>query len=95
MVNSINRYFPENVQHTQPEGGMFLWVTLPPGLSAMDLFDIAVKEKVAFVPGTPFYINGKGDNTLRLNFSSADTATIETGIKRLGEAMRKLQENQR
>ncbi len=95
MTSSINRFFPKNVQFTQPEGGMFLWVTLPSGISAMDLFDIAVKEKVAFVPGTPFYINGKGDNTLRLNFSSVDTATIETGIKRLGNAMRKLQENQR
>jgi 2-aminoadipate transaminase len=91
MMESIDAYFPDNVKYTKPEGGMFLWVTLPKGISAMDLFDIAVKEKVAFVPGDPFYVNRKRSNTLRLNFSSVDNDTIKTGIQRLGKVIARLQ----
>lgn len=91
MMESIDAYFPRNVKYTKPEGGMFLWVTLPEGMSAMDLFNHAVKEKVAFVPGDPFYVNRKGSNTLRLNFSSVDNDTIRTGIQRLGKVMAELQ----
>lgn len=90
MMESIDAYFPRNVKYTKPEGGMFLWVTLPEGMSAMDLFNHAVKEKVAFVPGDPFYVNKKGSNTLRLNFSSVDNDTIRTGIQRLGKVMSEL-----
>lgn len=91
MMESIATYFPASVQYTKPEGGMFLWVTLPPAMSALDLFDLAVEEKVVFVPGDPFYINKKGTNTLRLNFSCVDSETIKTGIKRLGGAIDRLQ----
>jgi 2-aminoadipate transaminase len=91
MLESIEKYFPSNVTSTKPEGGMFLWVTLPSQISAMDLFDLAVKEKVVFVPGNPFYINNNGENTFRLNFSCTDKHTTETGIKRLGVALRNLQ----
>jgi len=91
MLEGIDTYFPASVQSTRPEGGMFLWVTLPSNLSAMDLFNLAVKEKVVFVPGDPFYVNKKGVNTLRLNFSCVDRDTIQIGIKRLGEAIRQLQ----
>ncbi|QGY40849.1 aminotransferase class I/II-fold pyridoxal phosphate-dependent enzyme [Pseudodesulfovibrio cashew] len=87
MVEMIGRYFPEGVTITQPEGGMFLWVTLPEQVSSMDLLDAAIKEKVAFVPGKPFYVDGSGENTLRLNFSNSDEARIEEGIKRLGKAL--------
>lgn len=87
MVEMIRKYFPEGVTTTEPEGGMFLWVTLPEGFSSMDLFDVAIKEKVAFVPGRPFYVDGTGENTLRLNFSNADEVKIEEGIKRLGKAI--------
>ena len=87
MVEMIKRYFPEEVVTTEPEGGMFLWVTLPGDVSAMDLFDIAIKDKVAFVPGRPFYVDGSGENTLRLNFSNSDEARIEEGIKRLGKSI--------
>ena len=87
MVEMIKRYFPEGVTITEPEGGMFLWVTLPGEVSAMDLFDIAIKDKVAFVPGRPFYVDGSGENTLRLNFSNSDEARIEEGIKRLGKSI--------
>ncbi|MBM9510789.1 PLP-dependent aminotransferase family protein [Desulfogranum marinum] len=90
MVQSIKQYFPPDVRFTNPEGGMFLWITLPEQLSAMTLFKTALKEKVAFVPGTPFYVDREDTNTLRLNFSCMDNATIETGIQRLGAAIRSL-----
>jgi 2-aminoadipate transaminase len=90
MVEMIEEYFPEEVNYTQPEGGMFLWVTLPEGLSALKLFDLAIKENVAFVPGKAFYADGGGDNTLRLNFSNSSEEKIEEGIKRLGQAIHQL-----
>lgn len=88
MVESIKEYFPSEVKVTEPEGGMFLWVTLPESLSAMDFFDEAIKNKVAFVPGRPFYIDGSGENTLRLNFSNSDEEHIIEGIKRLGAGLK-------
>jgi len=87
MVNMIDKYFPDSVESTRPEGGMFLWVTLPNGCSSMKLFDKAIEKKVAFVPGKPFYTNGGGDNSLRLNFSNAEPDRIEEGIKRLAESL--------
>lgn len=87
MVDMIAKYFPDEVTITEPEGGMFLWVTMPEGVSSMDLFDVAIKQKVAFVPGRPFYVDGSGENTMRLNFSNSDEARIEEGIKRLGTAI--------
>lgn len=90
MIAAIEQYFPASVQHTNPEGGMFLWVTLPPGMSSMALFEAAIKKKVAFVPGTPFYVDRKDSNTLRLNFSCSDQPTIVEGIRRLGDSIREL-----
>lgn len=87
MVEMIRSHFPDAVSITEPEGGMFLWATMPEGASSMDLFDIAIKEKVAFVPGRPFFVDGAGENTLRLNFSNSDEARIEEGITRLGKAI--------
>ncbi|WP_320172546.1 PLP-dependent aminotransferase family protein [Maridesulfovibrio sp.] len=88
MVRAIEEYFPAEVKVTRPEGGMFLWVTLPEGMSSMDLFDEAIKNRVAFVPGRPFYVDGSGENTFRLNFSNSDEAHIEEGIKRLGTGIK-------
>ncbi|MBI4650930.1 aminotransferase class I/II-fold pyridoxal phosphate-dependent enzyme, partial [Candidatus Desantisbacteria bacterium] len=90
MIKSIWQYFPDNVKYTTPEGGMFLWAQLPGSLSSLKLFDLAVKDKVIFVPGDPFYINKKNTNTLRLNFSCVDVPTINIGIERLGKAIREL-----
>lgn len=90
MVDAIHRYFPEQVHCTNPEGGMFLWVTLPQGFSSMRLFERAIARKVAFVPGTPFYVNREDANTLRLNFSCVDDETIDQGIRRLGQATAEL-----
>ncbi len=93
MVQSIRKYLPEGVKHTSPEGGMFLWVTLPEGVSAMELFQLAIKENVAFVPGETFYTEDPEINTMRLNFSNSNVEEIEEGIKRLGKAIEKLQAN--
>ena len=87
MMGSINQHFPDTIKYTHPEGGMFLWAELPIGYSAMDLFEIAIKDKVAFVPGDPFYIDNKARNTLRLNFSCSNEETIEVGIQRLAKAI--------
>lgn len=90
MENAIKRFFPKQVTYINPEGGMFLWVTLPQGMSASALFEDAIKEKVAFVPGDPFYVKKRGLNTLRLNFSSVDPEVIEEGIERLGNVLHKI-----
>ncbi len=94
MIEMMTEYFPEEVKYTKPEGGMFLWVTLPERVSSMDLFELAVKENVAFVPGNPFYTeDGSRNNTLRLNFSNSDEEQIEEGIKRLARCLERLLEN--
>ncbi len=90
MVSMIEKHFPREVKCTKPEGGMFLWVTLPEKLSSLRLFELATKENVAFVPGRAFYVDGGGDNTLRLNFSNSDEEKIEEGIKRLAKVIKKI-----
>jgi len=90
MIAGIGKHFPANVTHTTPEGGMFLWAELPQGATSLDLFELAVKDKVIFVPGDPFYVNRTGTPTMRLNFSCVDEKTIEIGIGRLGTAIREL-----
>jgi len=90
MVKMMEECFPENVSFTRPEGGMFLWVTLPEGMSSLELFNLALKEKVAFVPGEAFYANGGGTNTMRLNFSNSDMDKISIGIKRLANVIKSL-----
>lgn len=90
MINAMDKYFPDSVRYTRPQGGMFLWVTLPENVSAMSLFPKAMDKKVAFVPGDPFYTDGKTANTMRLNYTNADCETIEEGIRRLAELFQEL-----
>ncbi len=90
MIEAIEEHFPGEARFTRPEGGMFLWITLPEGLPAMDVFKQAVARKVAFVPGDPFYVNRQGVNTFRLNYSCVDEETIGTGIKRLGVVLKEM-----
>ena len=90
MLNSIQKYFPPSVTYTKPDGGMFLWAQLPQNVTSLELFDLAVKDNVIFVPGDPFYVNKTRTRTLRLNFSCVDEKTIETGIRKLGNAIRNL-----
>ena len=92
MVDAIERHFPDGVQCTRPEGGMFLWATLPEGISSLELFDIAIKDKVAFVPGQAFFADdGTGQNTMRLNYTNSGVDSIEQGIALLGKAIGRLQ----
>lgn len=90
MLAAIDRYFPKQINVTRPEGGMFLWVSLPAPLTAKAVFDLAVREGVVFVPGDPFYTSPHTIRTLRLNFSCVDEAIIETGIRRLGGVIKRL-----
>ncbi len=92
MVNMIKKYFPSDVKYTKPEGGMFLWVTLPEDMSSMELFEVAIRDNVAFVPGEAFYSNNPEINTLRLNFSNSNEKKIEEGIKRLSHAIKYLKQ---
>ncbi len=88
MVNAIKQFFPKEVTFTVPQGGMFLWVTLPQGVSAMKLFDEAINNKVAFIPGDPFYVSQRNVNALRLNYTNASLDAINEGIKRLGTILK-------
>jgi len=90
MVHMVDTLFPSEVHCTKPEGGMFLWMTLPEGMSSLDLLENAIKEKVAFVPGQAFYTDDCGANTMRLNFSNADEPMIEEGMKRLARVFARM-----
>lgn len=93
MLSSLERYMPEGLEWTKPEGGLFLFLTLPENINADDLLISAVKKNVAFVKGSVFYCNDCGKNTMRINFSYCDTETITTGIKRLAEVIREFINN--
>jgi 2-aminoadipate transaminase len=89
MVGALSKYMPEGVTWTRPEGGLFLWLRLPEGMSADDMFAEALKENVAYVIGSAFHCDGSGKNTMRLNFSYPTVAEIEEGIKRLANTVKK------
>ena len=89
MLAALEEYMPEGVTWTRPEGGLFLWVKLPEGMSADDMFADAINENVAYVIGSAFHCDGSGKNTMRLNFSYATLAEISEGIKRLATAVKK------
>jgi 2-aminoadipate transaminase len=87
MLNGFKEHMPKEVSWTEPEGGLFLFVTLPDYLDAEQLFQKAIEKKVAFVIGKVFYCNGKGKNTLRLNFSFVNDEQNIEGVKRLAEVI--------
>ncbi|HLF27784.1 MAG TPA: PLP-dependent aminotransferase family protein [Anaerolineae bacterium] len=92
MLAALERAFPDparGVHWTHPKGGLFLWMIVPESIDTSELLKEAVKEKVAFVPGTAFYALGGGHNTMRLNFSNAADEMIEEGIARLGRVIEK------
>ena len=84
MMNAIENYFPEGYVCYKPNGGMFAWATLPEGIDTELLFLDAIKQKVAYVHGKAFHVDGGGERSLRLNFSYSTDNQIEEGIKRLG-----------
>ncbi len=87
MLAAMETHFPPQVRWTRPQGGLFLWATLPEGMDAAELLPAAVAQNVAFVPGTSFFPAGDGRNTMRLNFSNATPEAIEEGIARLGKVL--------
>jgi 2-aminoadipate transaminase len=88
MLDALQRYMPKGVQWSKPEGGLFLWVKLPKRMNANELFPKAVENKVAYVVGSAFHCNGKGQNTMRLNFSYPSEKQIDEGIQRLAKVVK-------
>jgi len=87
MLGALQRSFPQGAQWTRPQGGLFLWCQLPDGVSTERLLAAAVAQKVAFVPGDPFFTGAPAHPYLRLNFSNRPPEAIEDGIGRLGRVL--------
>lgn len=91
MLDALARYMPAGISWTKPEGGMFIWVTLPEGIDSRTLLSRTLEEaQVAFVPGRAFFPDRSVANALRLNFTRADPVTIDTGIQRLSNVVKTL-----
>jgi 2-aminoadipate transaminase len=84
MLDAMAEHFPASVSWTRPEGGMFIWVTLPKHINSMELLEAAVAQNVAFVPGAPFYANTPAPNTLRLSCVTVPPEQIRIGVEKLG-----------
>ncbi len=83
MLKAIDTYFPAGTHVTRPDGGMFIWMTLPDDVDSVKLLDEAIDAGVTFLPGTTFYTDGGGRNQIRLSYSQSDEERIDEGIKRL------------
>jgi len=88
LLAALRRRMPSEVTWTEPQGGFSLLVTLPPGMDAGALLPQAVERGVAFTPGAPFFVDGGGERTLRLSFSSVAAGRIEEGVRRLAETIK-------
>ena len=88
MIKTMEEEFPESVEFTRPQGGLFTWVTLPEGIDAGVMAKKCLEKNVAYVPGASFYPNGGVINTCRLNYSNMPEDKIVEGIKRMGEVLR-------
>ena len=92
-IEAIKKYFPPDTICHKPRGGMFAWATIPGNIDTEEMFLDAIKEKVAYIHGKAFYVDGGGANSMRLNFSYSSEELIEEGIRRLGRVIeRKLKE---
>ncbi|CEK32440.1 aminotransferase [[Clostridium] sordellii] len=87
MLSTIDECFPEVVEHTYPEGGLFTWVELPKHLDARKIMEKCLENNVAYVPGGSFFPNGGKENTFRLNYSNMPDEKIVDGVKRLAQAL--------
>jgi DNA-binding transcriptional MocR family regulator len=88
VLDALRRRMSEDVAWTEPEGGFSLLVTLPDGLDAGALLPRAIERGVAYTPGAAFWVDGSGERTLRLSFSSVPAAKIDEGVRRLGDVVR-------
>src|SRR4029077_4611234 len=88
MVEALAEHFPAHATWTEPEGGLFIWATLPDFIDTGDLLARALRDDVAFVPGQAAYVDdGRGRNSMRLNFSGVGEAEIREGIRRIGNVI--------
>ena len=89
MISCMEKYFPENVKFTRPDGGIFLWCTMPEGTDCQKIFKKAIDNKVAFVPGSTCMVDIEApSNCFRLNYSTATDENIIKGIKILGDILK-------
>ena len=88
ILKTMEEEFPEGVEFTRPDGGLFLWVTVPEGVSARKVFDKCIEQKVAAVIGDAFYPNDKTDRSMRVNYSCMPDDKIVEGVKRMAKAIR-------
>jgi 2-aminoadipate transaminase len=87
MLDALERHFPAEASWTRPEGGLFVWATLPDYIDTTDLLAKALREDVAFVPGAAAYVDGRGRHSMRLNFSGSGAEEIREGIRRIGRVV--------
>jgi 2-aminoadipate transaminase len=88
MLDSLAEHFPREAEWTHPQGGLFIWVTLPDYIDTTDLLARALQDQVAFVPGRAAYVDGRGGSSMRLNFSGVGEDEIREGVRRIGEVVR-------
>ena len=88
MLDSLAEHFPREAEWTHPQGGLFIWATMPDYIDTTDLLARALQEHVAFVPGRAAYVDGRGGSSMRLNFSGVDEDLIREGVRRIGEVVR-------
>jgi 2-aminoadipate transaminase len=88
MLDALAEFFPPEAEWTRPAGGLFIWATLPDFIDTTDLLARALRDNVAFVPGEAAYLDGRGRNAMRLNFSASDEESIREGIRRIGKVVR-------
>jgi len=88
MLDALAEYFPPQAEWTRPGGGLFIWATLPDFIDTTDLLARALRDNVAFVPGSAAFVDGRGHNSMRLNFSGSDEDRIREGIRRIGEVVK-------
>ena len=87
MLDALAEYFPRDASWTHPQGGLFIWVTLPGYIDTTDLLARALQDHVAFVPGRAAYVDGRGGSAMRLNFSGVGEDEIREGVRRIGEVV--------
>ena len=88
MLDALAEHFPREAEWTHPQGGLFIWATLPDYIDTTDLLARALEEHVAFVPGRAAFVDGRGGSAMRLNFSGVGEDDIREGIRRIGEVVR-------
>ena len=88
MLDALAEHLPPEAQWTRPQGGLFVWATLPDYIDTTDLLARALREQVAFVPGRAAYVDGRGGSSMRVNFSGVSEADIREGVRRIGKVVR-------